>query len=212
MAGHTGIDDPGALRLQRLTCVEPLLPALPLIIYEYTIPDLTVRTRAAMRRRLNGGSVYRGYRAGLSLGASEEHYVRVLESAQLISGVYSHFLDPLRFGQNGRKIDKAAIFTSFARTLIGPRFLPSVELVAANLFALRALDDYQAGVGTNAARWMQYLAYETARTNLVRYGFTAGQELDRLRSALTALRDSATTLERFRALARDANGHSPPVN
>ncbi|HEX6509679.1 MAG TPA: hypothetical protein VF221_18775, partial [Chloroflexota bacterium] len=206
ITGMEGPDaDPGRLQLKCLTHIEPLLPALPQVVYEYTIPDLTTRTRNTMRARLGRDApAYGGNRRAQQNGAGDdERYVQLFESARLISGVYSHFLDPLRFsGEAANGLDKHAIFNSFVRTLIGPRFLPAVVSVAANIATIRRLDTYQPGVGTNAARWMQYLAYEAVHTNIARYGFMSGRDLDRLRVALYALRDSATTLDRFKALAR----------
>lgn len=193
------------LRLTRLTRVDPLLPAHPYVLYEYTIPHLTNRAVNALRRR-NGESppVYTGYRGAAGTNESlETQYTEPLEAARLISGIYAHFLEPLRFtGANGNKPERAEIFYGFVRTLIGSRVLPSVELVAANMELLRTLDQFQEGLGTNVVRWMQYLAFEALATNFAQRVFTTGQELERLHAALYVIRDSATILDRYQALGR----------
>jgi hypothetical protein len=194
------------LRLIRLTHVDPLLPTNPYVLYEYTIPHLTNRAMNALRRRCGDSQpVYTGYKGPVKKNdALEEQYIEPLEAARLVSGIYSHFLDPLRFGgTNPNQSERDEIFNGFVRTLAGSRVLPSVELVAANMPILRTLDEFQDGLGTNVARWMQYLAFEALETNIVQRGFTTGRELERLRTALYAMRDSSTILDRFRALGRD---------
>ena len=196
---------PDDLRLLRLTQVDPLLPAYPYVLYEYTVPQLTNKTVAILRRgRGQSQPIYTGYKSGPGEdGSLEEHYSELLAAATLISGIYSHFLDPLRFaGANLHSADRDEIFNGFARALAGSRVLPSVEIVAANLPTLRALDRYQDGLGTNVARWMQYLAFEALDTNVLRRGFTPGNELERLRDALRVIRDSSTILDRYQALGR----------
>jgi hypothetical protein len=193
------------LRLVRLTHVDPLLPAHPYNLYEFTIPQLTNRTVEVLRRgRAASQPVYTGYKRGTGETESlEEVYDELLAAAKLIGGIYSHFLDPLRFaGTSLPSTEREEIFNGFARALAGSRVLPSVEIVAANVPTLRALDRYQDGIGTDAARWMQYLAFEALETNVTQRGFTTGRELDRLRSALNILKDSPTILDRYKALAR----------
>jgi hypothetical protein len=191
------------LRLARLSHVEPLLPAHPYVLYEYTISQLSNRTVNALRRRSGDSQpVYTGYRGSAGKNESlEELYTEPLEAARLISGIYSHFLDPLRFaGTIENKRERDEIFNGFVRTLVGARVLPSVELVAANMPLLRTLDQFQDGLGTNVARWMQYLAFEALETKVVLPGFTPCKELERLRIALHVIRESSTILDRFRAL------------
>jgi hypothetical protein len=193
------------LRLARLPQVDPLLPAHPYVLYEYTIPTLTNRAINALRRRSGDiQPVYTGYKGAPGKHESlEEQYTKPLEAAKLISGVYSHFLDPLRFaGNNGEKLEREEIFNGFARTLIAPRMLSSVELVGENILLLRTLDQFQDGLGTNVARWMQYLAFEALQTNVLQQGFTLGRELERMETALRAMRDSSTVLDRYQALGR----------
>jgi hypothetical protein len=196
------VDD---LRLVRLPHVDPLLPAHPYILYEFTIPHLSNRTVGVLRRGRGADQpIYTGHTRGTGENESlEDLYERLLAAARLISGVYSHFLDPLRFaGTRLKSTERNEIFNSFARALAGSRVLPSVEIVAANLPTLRSLDRYQAQLGTDVARWMQYLAFEALETNVTRRGFTTGRELDRLRAALRLIRDSSTILDRYKALGR----------
>jgi hypothetical protein len=193
------------LRLTRLTQVDPLLPAHPYVLYEYTIPALTNRAVNALRRRSGDSQpVYTGYKGAPGKHESlEDVYTEPLEAARLISGVYSHFLDPLRFaGTNGNQVEREEIFNGFARTLLSPRMLPSVELVGENILLLRTLDEFQPGLGTNVARWMQYLAFEALQTNIMQQGFTLGRELERMQIGLRAMRDSSTVLDRYKALSR----------
>lgn len=198
------VDD---LRLVRLTHVDPLLPAHPYILYEFTIPQLTNRTVEVLRRGSGANKpIYTGHtRASGENESLEDLYKELTAAARLISGVYSHFLDPLRFaGTQLQSTERDEIFNSFARALAGSRVLPSVEIVAANLPTLRSLDRYQDGLGTDAARWMQYLAFEALETNVTRRGFTTGRELDRLRTALRLIKDSPTILDRYKALGRES--------
>ena len=194
------VDD---LRLVRLTQVDPLLPAHPYVLYEYTIPQLANRTVESLRlRRGEGKPIYTARKGSASNDDSlEEIYREPLAAVRLISGVYSHFLEPLRFpGASLKASDRTEIFNGFARTLAGSRVLPSVEIAAANMPILRALDRYQDGLGTNIARWLQYLAFEALETNVLQRGFTPGRELDRLQDALRIIRDSSTILDRYQAL------------
>lgn len=194
----------GPPTMKRLKDIEPLLPSQPDVVYDYTIPELTRRTLLAIRRRhADHGPVYMGYKQpNRSIEAPEDRFVALLDAAKLIAGLYSHFLDPLRVrGDDAGKPDKETIINGFARTLAGARVLPSVELVAENIGVLRSVDEYQDGVGTNAARWMQYLAFEALQANVMKRGYTTGRELERLRAALTTIRDSATVLDRFKALS-----------
>lgn len=197
--------DPDDRRLVRLTDVEPLLMPRPFELYDYTIPDLTKRTVQSLSKSSGTANPMYTGRNGVSgeQRSVDERYLEPFKAAQRISGLYSHFLDPLRFSGNiGTVPERADIFQGFARTVISPRILPLVELVAEQIGELRDLDAYQIGIGTNAARWMQYLAYEAWGSNLVQRGFTLGGELERLRAALRVIRDSATVLDRYHALAR----------
>lgn len=196
---------PNGLRLLRLVQVEPLLPVLPDVLYEFTIPQLTNRALTALRRRSVGRMpVYAGNTgSGGESRSLEEQYLELLEAARLISGMYSHCLEPLRFaGTNGSRPDRDDIFNGFVRTLVGSRVLASVELVAAKIQVLRSLDDYQAGIGSNTARWMQYLASEALQTTVVQRGFTTNRDVKRLGKALHVIRESTTILDRFKALGR----------
>lgn len=193
------------LRLVRLTQVDPLLPAHPSVLYEYTIPQLTNRTVESLRRRRSEVKpIYTAQKGHSSADETlEELYREPLAAVQLISGMYSHFLEPLRFQDaNLHAGDRDEIFNGFARSLAGSRVLPSVEVVAATMQILRALDRYQDGLGTNVARWMQYLAFEAMETNVMRRGFTPGKELDRLHDSLRIIRDSSTILDRYQAFGR----------
>src|SRR5579859_5163858 len=89
------VDD---LRLVRLKQVDPLLPAHPYVLYEYTIPQLTNRTVEALRRRRGEGRpIYTAHKGASGNDDSlEDRYREPLAAARLISGVYSHFLEPLR--------------------------------------------------------------------------------------------------------------------
>jgi hypothetical protein len=198
------------LRLVRLAHVDPLLPAHPYVLYEYTVSQLTNRTIQALERRRDASQpVYTAHKGSAGKSESlEELYTELLAAIRLISSIYSHFLEPLRFaGANPHLIDRGEIFNGFARALVGSRILPSVEIVAANVLTLRALDRYQDRLGTDAARWMQYLAFEAMQTNVLWRGFTPGKELERLRTALRVIRDSSTILDRYQALARGSVVH-----
>jgi hypothetical protein len=189
------------LLLRRLAHVAPLLLPSSATLFEHTIPDLNSRAMSALHKHVsNDGQVYSASRS--TNHSTEAWYLEALVAAQLVSRLYSHFLDPLRFaGNEESKPDREAVFAGFARTLGGVRVLPSVEMLTVHLPALRELDDYQSGIGTNAARWMQYLAYEVLTTTPAQRGYTTGREADRLEVALQDIRGSATILDRFKSLA-----------
>lgn len=196
--------DPEVPRLVRLSQLEPLLPARPFTLYEYTIPDLSERALRALRAGPGGvNPVYTG-RANGHADSVEERYLEPLAAAKLIAGLYSRVLDPLRFSSDsGISLpSREEIFERFARTLMSPRLQGAVESVAANITYLRDLDTYQHGLGSAVAHWMQYLAYEALNTSITRPGYADGADTARLRSALYTLRDSATVLDRYKALAR----------
>ena len=198
--------DPETLRLVRLDHVEPLLPARPFTLYEYTIPDLSERALRALRAGPGGANpVYTG-RANGNVVSVEAHYLEPLAAAKLIAGLYARVLDPLRFrSESGISFpSREEIFERFARTLMSPRLRVAVESVAANIAHLRELDTYQPGLGTAVAHWIQYLAYEALSTSITLPGYVDGPDTARLRAALYALRDSATVLDRYKALARRA--------
>lgn len=200
--------EPDDLRLVRLYEVEPLLPARARVLYEYTVPDLTQRALRELTYALGATSgVYTGHKGSSGNAWSlDERYLEPLAAAKQIASLYLHVLDPLRYATTGAALPtREEIFNGFARPLAGTRLLPSVELLAEHIQHVRELDRYQPGLGTNVARWMQYLAYEALETSVTRRGFTPGRELDRLRSALRSLRDSATVLDRYQALARRAH-------
>jgi hypothetical protein len=191
------------LLLRQLAQVAPLLLPSSATLFEHTIPDLNIRAVSALRKRISTeGQVYSAARS--TNHPTEAWYLEALVAAQLVSRLYSHFLDPLRFaGNDGSKPDREAIFAGFARTLVGVRVLPSVEMLTVHLPALRVLDEYQPGIGTNAARWMQYLAYEVLTTTRAQRGYTTGREADRLEVALHDIRGSATILDRFKSLTAE---------
>jgi hypothetical protein len=188
------------LLLRQLTHVAPLLPPSSATLFEHTIPDLNCRAMSALRKHISDeGQVYSA--AQTTNHPTEAWYLEALVAAQLVSRLYSHFLDPLRFaGNDGSKPDWEAIFAGFARTLSGVRVLPSVEMLTVHLPALRVLDEYQPGIGTNAARWMQYLAYEVLTSTWAHRGYTTGRASDRLGVALHDIRGSATIPDRFKSL------------
>jgi hypothetical protein len=205
---HQGETQP-RLQVRRLTQVEPLLPSLPHVLYEYSVPDLAPKARRALGYSSAGESAgtYTGYRDGPDARPRvRTDEARILEAAVLIARLYTHVIDPHRFEGGVAPVpDRTAIFDEFARALMGERFLPAVELVARGIGKLRLLDNLQPNLGTNTARWMQYLAFEASRTEVVRDGDALVRELSRLRTALLTIRDSATAMDRFRVLSRD--GH-----
>jgi predicted nucleic acid-binding protein len=125
-------------------------------------------------------------------------------AAKLIAGLYTRVLDPLRFATNSPNavLTREELLERFARILMSSRLLVAVELVSAHIGHLRELDSYQPGLGSAVAHWMQYLASEVLATKVAQSGSAAGSDVARLRTALTAIRDSVTVLDRYKALAR----------
>jgi hypothetical protein len=194
------------VEIRRLAQVVPLLPLQPAIVYEYTVPRLSPSAQAAMDRGLPAQPMtYRVNRMSSSSATPPEAApAKAFEAVQLVSTVYAKILDPLRAPvPAAHRPDKAELFERFARTVATPKLLAALELIAANIDALRQIDRYQAGVGTNAVRWMQYLAGELLETRFVqeppRY---EGDDQGRVRRALHEINGSISVLDRFSALGR----------
>jgi hypothetical protein len=202
------VNVPGAPRLSiaRLTHVDPLLQPRCDAVYDYTIPEPGRRAKRQLEEQDKRVSdPYPGPTTGnLSRARSAGSCLEALDAARLVSSIYSHLLDPLRGTNHGNQPTRDEIFERFARLLTGDKLLAAVETIAADPAVLRAVDENGPAIGTNAARWMQYLAHETLRTRVIHHGFTIGRGIERLHAALRTIEASATILDRYRALARGA--------
>jgi hypothetical protein len=191
------------LRIVRLTHVDPLLPSHPNLLFDFTLPDLTERTRAILRGQLRRDTgPYRGYRfGGTQTRSLEEEFLPPFEAARLVGVVYARCLDPVHIRAVGRTgPSRDDVLHVFARMLATPKVIMAVELVAQRLDTVRWLDRFQPDLGTTTIRWMQYLAglaLEALRSITMPY-----PEYRRLRDALCGIVTSVTAVDRYTALAR----------
>ena len=147
----------------RLKTADAGLQRSDTVLYEYTLPALKDKTEEILKTtRDETSEVYKAGRFATNTSASlEDKLLKPFEAAQLISTIYSRCLDPVRFPVNDRDpIRKDQIIAVFARCLTSRNVLGAVELVARTIDGIRALDSYQAGLGTTTVRWMQHLAAE----------------------------------------------------
>lgn len=192
-------------RIVHLVHVLPYLRSTTEIVYDYTIPELTDRTLAILcGERHHDEGPYRGYRfSGQRTGSAKDarDRLRPFEAAQLLSGVYARCLDPMRFESPAAPhITKRDVFEAFARRLWNGRVMGAVDSVATGLKTIRELDQYQQGLGTATARWMQHLARETLQTDRMRVGPHTPVQQRTLHEQLTIIRESVTAVDRFTAL------------
>jgi hypothetical protein len=181
-------------------------------VCEYTIPRLREEAQRDLDRGLSSQQAayhvtYKAYRTpNISAPSTGTACLKAFEAAQLVSAVYAKILDPLRVpNPDTHRPDKAELCERFARTMSTQKLLAALELVAANIDAIRHIDRYQPGTGTNAVRWMQYLATELLATKFVREAARyAGNDRSRLRRALHTIGGSVSALDRFSALGRGA--------
>jgi hypothetical protein len=186
--------------------IVPGLSRAPDIVYDFTIPELTDRTRATLQgQQYAMGGLYRSPRltAEGQVGRRDaSEHVQPFEAAQLVSSIYSRCLDPLRFESAGAvKLTKADVLESFARKLFSDRVAGAVESVASGLGNIRTLDLYQPGIGSSTARWLQHLAGEALETDPMRLHVHAPPHQRKLRAALVTIRESITVVDRYAALA-----------
>ncbi len=192
------------LRIVRLGQVEPFLSIEPNLLYCFTVPELSDQTVAILRgERQEGDGPYRGYRfAGkLSDRVLGAQRLQSYRAAQLVSIIYARCLDPVSFQSTiSAKMTKAGVINVFARRLLGDRSRSDVENVAASLYDIRTLDQYQPGIGTSTARWMQHLAREALQAETLQSGPTSTAEKRDLRAALHTIQASMNAIDRFAAL------------
>jgi hypothetical protein len=174
------------------------------VLYEYTLPGLKDKTEEVLRTaRDESSEVYKAGRyTTTGQGSLSERLLRPFEAAKLISTIYSRCLDPVRFPVNDREpVRKDQVVAVFARCLTTRNVLDAVELVARHIDGLRALDTYQAGLGTTTVRWMQHLAAEALTVT----GSGASGILPdgaRLHHALTTIQGSLNGADRLAAMRR----------
>jgi hypothetical protein len=199
------------LRLTPLESVEPLLRSCADVVYEYTIPLLREHTLEVLGERPGAVPlIYKRANANRATQSLEERYLPAYEAAKLVGSVYSRCIEPLRFSRNGvSMVTRGEIFEGFARALLTARVLTAVELVAENIYTLRELDAYQADLGANIVRWMEYLAFEALESDLLQGEGGQGSDSERLRSALRVIRDATSVLDRYRALMRTPEPQDP---
>jgi hypothetical protein len=193
------------VRLVRVTDADPVFRPTPAVAFEYTTPSLTARSAAAIVQSDNGrvSGIYRAHRVpGKAHLSAEERLLKPFDAAILIAVVYARCLDPIRFpGASHDKMGKGQVIGAFAHSLTTRKVLAAVKLVAQHMEDLRSLDIHQARLGTNTARWMQYLAIEVLSLN------PSGLEYEQagLFAVLSTIRESETIADRFAAIRQ----HSP---
>ena len=194
-------------RIVHLVQVMPFLRPAVGILYDFTIPELMDRTMVLFQgdpHRIEGP--YRGYRfAGGSKDSRQDGlpFVQAFTAAQLVSGIYSRCLDPLRFESSASPhLSKADIFEGFVRRLLSDRGTSTVSIIAGGIGHIRAIDRYQPGVGTSAMRWLQYLAGEALETKRFQARAHLPPPTGSLMADLRTIRDSVTAADRYTALAR----------
>lgn len=192
------------VRLVRLTSADAGLERSPNVLYEYTLPALKDKTARILRTtRDETSEIYKAGRFATQGSASlGDRLLKPFEAAQLVSTIYSRCLDPVRFPVSDRDpVRKDQIIAVFVRCLTSRNVLGAVELVAQTVDGLRALDTYQAGLGTTTVRWMQYLASEALEAT----GSGASGILPdgvRLHRALSGIQASINGADRLAAMRR----------
>jgi hypothetical protein len=195
------------VQVMHLTQADPCLERSSTVLYEYTLPSLrdsTVETLQAGGTLT--GETYRVHRSSNASAASlEDRLLKPFEAARLLSTLYARCLDPVRFSGVGQEaVGKSEVVVAFTRSLSTDKGLAAVELVAQNIDGLRSLDAYEAGLGTNAVRWMQYLAAEALDGLEASTADPAGAlpEQGPLHRALRTIARSVTAADRFAAMRR----------